>query len=116
MGSSFRDVNLAEGVGLTRLERLVLRAELVGKIARKIREKPFAHWEARFVDREQMGLPVFQRKELAADPYFRARGLVEEHTRQDGTVLRQTVKCSAITMHCCRGRSSAGEQHGERFD
>ncbi|MGK7756059.1 CaiB/BaiF CoA transferase family protein [Roseovarius sp. C03] len=114
-----RDVGLEEGVGLTRPERVARRDKLVGKIGARIREKPFAHWEAVFEASGQMWGPALRREELAEDPQFRARGLFDEVTRRDGTVqqvLRQPVKFSAYDNAPLRRAPGVGEQRGEGFE
>ncbi|WP_417522735.1 CaiB/BaiF CoA transferase family protein [Marinovum sp.] len=114
-----RDVGLAEGVGLTRPERVARRDELVAKIAARIRDKPFAHWEALFEASGQMWGPALRREELAEDPQFRTRGLFDEVMRQDGTVqpvLRQPVKFSAYDNAPLRRAPGVGEHQGEGFD
>lgn len=114
-----RDVGLTEGVGLNRPERVARREELVTRIAERIREKPFAHWEAVFEASGQMWGPALRREELATDAQFQTRGLFDEVTRQDGTVqqvLRQPVKFSAYDNAPARRAPGVGEHQGEGFD
>lgn len=114
-----RDVGVDEGIGLTRSERVARRDELVGKIAARIRQKPFAHWEALFEAAQQMWGPALRRPELAADPQFRARAVFADLTRADGKsqqVLRQPFKFSAYDNAPLRPAPKVGEHTGETFD
>ena len=114
-----RDVGLAEGVGLTRPERVPRRKELVGKIAVLIRKKTFAHWAALFEASGQMWGPALKREELADNPQFRARELFDEVVRADGRrqqVLRLPIKFSAYDNAPLRAAPDVGEHNGEDFE
>ncbi|MGY3439827.1 MULTISPECIES: CaiB/BaiF CoA transferase family protein [unclassified Marinovum] len=114
-----RDVGVAEGIGLNRTDRVARREELVGKIAARIRQQPFAHWHALFEASGQMWAPALRRSELAADPQFHARGLFAETTRADGTpqqVMRQPIKFSAYDNAPLRPAPKLGQHTGETFD
>jgi len=113
------DVGLAEGVGLTRPERVPRREELVGKIAVLIGKRPFAHWAALFEASGQMWGPALTRAELADDPQFQARELFDEIVRADGNrqqVLRLPIKFSAYDHAPLRAAPKVGEHNGEDFE
>lgn len=114
-----RDVDLQEGIGLTRPERVARRNEFVGKIAEQIRQKPFSHWEAVFEAAGQMWGPALTRAELAGDPQYQARELFADADCGDGSkqkVLRQPVKFSAYDNAPLRAAPTVGQHQGESFD
>ncbi|CUH66572.1 Formyl-coenzyme A transferase [Thalassovita gelatinovora] len=114
-----RDVGVEDGIGLTRPDRVARRAELVGKIAERIRRKPFAHWQTLFEASGQMWGPALKRGELADDPQLQTRKIFAEVVRQDGTqqrVIRQPIKFSAFDNAPLRPATRVGEHNGETFD
>jgi crotonobetainyl-CoA:carnitine CoA-transferase CaiB-like acyl-CoA transferase len=114
-----RDIDLPEGIGLKRPERVARRKELVGKIAKQIQQKPLTHWENLFEASGQMWGPALKRYELADDPQFQARNLFAEHMRENGArqlVLRQPIKFSAYENTALRSAPKVGEHQGEGFD